>query len=127
MELDALDRIEAVPHGHDLAVVGSRAQFELLRERSAVNRERMVAPGRHGIRKTFEDRAAIVSDETRRPVEDPHRMPDLPAVSSPDPLVAQANAYRRGRAAQLLDASAVHTEGRRVCRVTLPAGTYDRL
>src|SRR6059036_2024689 len=77
MELDALDRVEAVPHGHDLAVVGRRAHLELLRQRFSLNRERMVAPGGDGIRKPFEDRAAIVSDETRLAVEDSRRMADL--------------------------------------------------
>src|SRR5207249_8905258 len=87
MELDAFNRITAVPHGHNLAVVGSRADFELLGQRPAVNRERMVAPGRDGIRKTLEDRAAIVSDETRLPVQDSQRVTYLPAVRRPDTLM----------------------------------------
>src|SRR5712691_13519733 len=120
MELDALDRIEAVPHGHDLAVVGRRADFELLRQRFSPNRERMVPPGRDGIRKPFEDRAAIVSDETRLPVEDARRMADLPAVHSPNPLMAEANAERRGRRAQLLEDISAHTEVPRVRRMAWP-------
>src|SRR5207245_8593400 len=122
-----LDRIAAVPYGHDLAVVGGRAQFELLRQRFAVDRERVVAPGRHGIRKTLEDRAAIVSHETRLPVEDPRRMADLPAVRRPAPLMAEANAERGGRRAQLLEDISAHTEIPRVCRMAWPGREDDRI
>src|SRR3989442_5178908 len=117
MELADLDRVEAVPHGHDLDVVGRRAHLELLRQRFSLNRERVVPPGGDGIRKPFEDRAAIVSDETRLPVEDPRRMADFPAVRSPDPLMAEANAERRGRRAQLPEDISAHTEVPRVCRM----------
>src|SRR6266704_6204333 len=120
MELDALYRIAAVPHGHDLAVVGRRAQFELIRQRSSINRERMIASGRDGIRKPLEDRPAIVSDKTRLSVEDPRRMADLPAVRSPDPLMAEANPERRGRRAQLLEDISAHAEIPRVGRMAWP-------
>src|SRR5439155_1711941 len=82
---------------------GSRADFELLGQRSEVNRERMVAPGRDGMRKTLEDRAAIVSDETRLPVQDSQRGTYLPAVRSPDTLMAETDAQRRSGGAQLRD------------------------
>src|SRR5438128_12529860 len=110
MELDALDRVEAVPHGHDLAVVGRRAHLELLRQRFSLNRERMVAPGGDGIRKPFEDRAAIVSDETRLAVEDSSRMADLPAVRRHDPLMAEATAARQGSRDHHLEAVYGHPE-----------------
>src|SRR2546422_4782164 len=127
MELDALDRVEAVPHGHDLAVVGRRAHLELLRQRFSLNRGRMVAPGGDGIRKPFEDRAAIVSDETRLAVEDSRRMADLPAVRGPDPLMAEANAERRGGRAQLLEDVSAHTEVSRVCWMAWPGGEDNRI
>src|SRR2546425_12875468 len=127
MELDALDRIAAVPHGHDLAVVGGRAQFEVLRQRCAVDRERMVAPGRNGIRKTLEDGAAIVSHETRLPVEDPRGMADLPAVRCPDPLMAEANAERRGPPDQYKKDISTHAEIPRVGRMAWPGREHDRI
>src|SRR2546425_8009688 len=125
MELDALDRLGAGRQGYDLAVVGGRAQFEVLRQRCAVDRERMVAPGRNGIRKTLEDCAAIVSHETRLPVEDPRRMADLPAVRCPDPLMAEANAERRGRRAQLVEDISTHAEIPRVGRMAWPGRQDD--
>src|SRR3989454_5723453 len=127
MELAALDRMAAVPPGHAPAVAGRRAQFELLRQRSAVNRERVVAPGRNRIRKPFENRAAIVSDETRLAVEDSRRMADLPAVRRPDPLMAEANAERRGRRAQLLEDVSAHTEVSRVCWMAWPGREDNRI
>src|SRR5256712_11681176 len=127
MELDALDRIAGVASGHDLAVGGGPAQCEALRQRCAVDRERMVAPGRNGIRKPLEDCAAIVSHETRLAVEDPRRMAALPAVRCPDPLMAEANAERRGRRAQLLEDVSAHTEVSRVCWMAWPGGEDNRI
>src|SRR2546428_1597185 len=127
MELDALDRIAAVPHGHDLAVVGGPLKSEVLRKGCGVARNRMVAPGGKGIRKTLEDCAAIVSHETRLPVEDPRRMADLPAVRCPDPLMAEANAERRGRRAQLVEDISTHAEIPRVGRMAWPGRQDDRI
>src|SRR6266849_6461480 len=127
MELDPLDRVEAVPDGHDLAVVGRRAHLELLRQRFSLNRERMVAPGRDGIRKPLEDRAAIVSDQARLPVEDPSRVADLRAVRRPDTLMAETNPERRRRRAHLLEDVSAHTEVPRVSRMAWPGREDDRI
>src|SRR5207245_9967534 len=75
----------------------------------------------------FEGRPGSVSGGTRLPVDDPRRMPDLPAVCSPEPLVAQANAQRRGRRAQLLEDISAHTEVSRVCRMAWPGREDDRI
>src|SRR2546422_740961 len=45
----------------------------------------------------------------------------------PDPLMAEANAERRGRRAQLLEDVSAHTEVPRVCRMAWPGGEDNRI
>src|SRR2546427_11772060 len=70
MELDALDRIAAMAHAHDLTIVGGRAHLEVLRDGCRVNRQGMISARDHWIRQPLENCPAIMPAEGRLPVED---------------------------------------------------------
>src|SRR2546427_4813771 len=101
MELDALDRIAAMPHAHDLTLVGGRDHLEVRRDRCRVDGQRVIPARGHWIRQTLEDCPAIVAHKARLPMEDSGRVAHLGAVGGPDPLVAQAYTHRWYRGAQL--------------------------
>src|SRR2546427_13134443 len=46
MELDALDRIAAMAHAHDLTIVGGRAHLEVRRDRARLNGQGLIPAGK---------------------------------------------------------------------------------
>src|SRR2546430_14602352 len=114
MELDALDRISSMAHGHDLTIVGGRAHLEVRRDGGRVDRQRMIPAGNHRVRQTLEDRATIVAHETRLPMEDSGRLGHLGAVRGTDSLVGQAYTQRWYRGAQLPEDVPAYAEVPRV-------------
>src|SRR2546430_17510437 len=55
VELDALDRIAAMAHAHDLTLVGGRAHLEVRRDRCRVDGQREIQARGHWIRRTLLD------------------------------------------------------------------------
>src|SRR5712691_11585242 len=80
----------------------------------------MIPARNHRVRQVLENRAAIVVDETRLPMEDASRGAHLGAVGGPNPLVAQAHAECRRRRAQFAEDVRTHTK---VPRIRGMAGT----
>src|SRR2546430_8582471 len=114
MELDALDRIAAMAHAHDLTIVGGRAHLEVRRDGGRLNGQRMIPAGNHRVRQTLEDRATIVAHKARLPMEDSSGVAPPGAVGGPDPLVAEAYTQRWYRGAQLPEDVPAYAEVPRV-------------
>src|SRR5437773_1373136 len=68
-----------------------------------------------------------VSEKTRLPVQDSQRVTYLPAVRSPDTLMAETDAQRRGGGAQLRENVPAHTEIPWVGRMARPGREDDRI
>src|SRR5712691_4730067 len=83
----------------------------------------MIPARNHRVRQILENRAAIVVDEARLPMEDASRGAHLGAVGGPNPLVAQAHAECRRRRAQFAEDVRTHTK---VPRIRGMAGTGER-
>ena len=101
MELDALDRMRPMAHGHDLAVLGPRADLELVRH--AAGGERVIAAGLDRVPEAGEDTASVVSHTRGLPVQKRSRLADLSAERLHDRLVAEADAEDRRRRAEAAD------------------------
>ena len=114
MELDAVDRQLAVPHGHHLAVGRRRRDLEARRARAS-RRASGSGPARKSSGRPAKMPAAVVRDDRRLAVHELARLPDLAAEDLHDRLVAEADAERRhpaGRAAAGSPACAPASSGR---------------
>ena len=101
MELDAVDGVLAVAHGHHLAVVGRRGDLEHVRDHR--RRQRVIPPRLEGAREPLEDPLAVVRDAARLAVHEALRLADLPAECLDDRLVPEAHAEGRHRGRQAPD------------------------
>src|SRR6185295_1831736 len=90
MELDADDRELTMADGHDLTVVGRRADLELVG--NARRGEGVVAPPLQRLGQARKESPAVVRNLARLPVHEPPRLPDLAAEGLDDGLVAEADA-----------------------------------
>src|SRR2546430_7383961 len=73
VELDALDRIAAMAHAHDLTIVGGRAHLEVRRDRCRVDGQRVIPARGHWIPQTLEACPAHVAPQARLPLDDSGR------------------------------------------------------
>ena len=97
MELDALDRVRAVAHAHDLSVRGPCGHVELVG--NADGSEGVVAAGLDLGRETLEDPESVVLEHARLAVQERLRARDLASERLDDRLVAEADSERRRRLA----------------------------
>src|SRR5207237_9054891 len=98
MELDALDRMLAMTHRHDEAVLGPGRDLERCRKTVAGDDEGVISGGGERIRQAAEDATAGVVHRDDLAVHHLGSPYDGPAVREPDHLVPQAHAD--GRPAQ---------------------------
>src|SRR5688500_19797821 len=95
VELHAFHRELAVAHAHDLAVVAPGADLERGWQRRSLDRERMVARRREGVRQPAEYPAPVVADGGGLAVHELLRVHDPAAERLPDRLVPEADAQDR--------------------------------
>src|SRR5262245_20489492 len=95
MELHAMDRQRAMLHRHDHPVVGFRGDVQTVRQRRAVDDQRMVAGGLEGLRRSLEDALAGVGDHRQLAVHELRRPLDQAAKGLADRLVPEADAEQR--------------------------------
>jgi hypothetical protein len=87
-------------HAHDLAVVGSRRDLELVGQARRLDRERVVARGHERGRQACEYAATVVRDRRELAVHHVLRAHDPAAERLADRLVAEAHAEDRHAAGE---------------------------
>src|SRR5262249_38808101 len=98
VELHAVQRKGAVPHPHDLVLVGPGRDDEVgIAERVALDDEAVVAGRLERVGKAGKDALVIVMDQRSLAVHDAVVTHDLAAERVADALMAQADAERRYR------------------------------
>src|ERR1043165_1721685 len=95
MELHPLDRQAAMAQPHDLAVLGFGGDGEALRQRCALDDQRVITRSHETNRYFFEDPFSVVTDARRLAVHDPAGADHLSAERLADRLVAEADAENR--------------------------------
>src|SRR5262249_5176454 len=102
VELDAMQRPVAVPHAHDLPLVGPGTDHEVgIGEGFPANYQRMVTRCLKRIGQAAENALTVVVDRRRLAVHDADVANHLAAENVPDTLMSQADAqhWHRGREA----------------------------
>src|SRR6478672_3481730 len=124
MELDAFDGQTLVANAHDVAVVGPCRDFETLRQRLAVDHERVIARRDEWIRQVPENAAAVMPNGRSLAVHELARVHDASTESLSYALVAEAHAEERNLACEAFDKR--HRNARLVGRAG-SRGNHDTL
>src|SRR5262245_42501925 len=95
MKLDAVDRVIAVAHGHELSRRGARGDEEAIRERRFVHDERVIARSGERGGETAKKPGPVVHDRRRLAVDRAGAASDLRPVPFSDSLMSEADAEYR--------------------------------
>src|SRR5438309_10797757 len=103
MKLDAGDRMLAVPHAHDLAIVALGGDLERFGQARSLDDQRVITSRRQGARKPRENTFAAMRDRRQLAVHDASRPHDATAKRRADRLMAEADAEDRYLTREALD------------------------
>src|SRR5262245_16090533 len=95
MELHAMHRQRAMLHRHDQPVIGLGGDMQAVRQRRAVDDQRVIAGGLEGLGRALEHALAGVGDHRQLAVHELGRPLDVAAKGLADRLVTEADAEQR--------------------------------